>query len=246
MSKDKEKRKDAFFFLVKLGIGWVIGFLSAVIVLTSLFESHIYAVSSLFIGFIIFAIPIMIVEEKNCLKGKYYNLIFTLIGIAIVVAITYFNRGDSGSSVDLNNLNVGMYVYIFVAGMVAIAAMVLPGISGSTLLLIFGLYMPIMNVIKDCMHFKLDKVHVVIIFGLGIVTGVVVTLRLIKKALANFRSQTIYTVIGLMLGSIYAIIMGPQTLETPQSPMSWSTFSILFFIIGGVVVLGLQQLKKIK
>ncbi len=246
VSKDKEKRKDAFFFLVKLGIGWVIGFLSAVIVLTSLFESHIYAVSSLFIGFIIFAIPIMIVEEKNCLKGKYYNLIFTLIGIAIVVAITYFNRGDSGSSVDLNNLNVGMYVYIFVAGMVAIAAMVLPGISGSTLLLIFGLYMPIMNVIKDCMHFKLDKVHVVIIFGLGIVTGVVVTLRLIKKALANFRSQTIYTVIGLMLGSIYAIIMGPQTLETPQSPMSWSTFSILFFIIGGVVVLGLQQLKKIK
>ena len=162
------------------------------------------------------------------------------------MAITYFNRGDSGSSVDLNNLNVGMYVYIFVAGMVAIAAMVLPGISGSTLLLIFGLYMPIMNVIKDCMHFKLDKVHVVIIFGLGIVTGVVVTLRLIKKALANFRSQTIYTVIGLMLGSIYAIIMGPQTLETPQSPMSWSTFSILFFIIGGVVVLGLQQLKKIK
>ena len=246
VSKDKEKRKDAFFFLVKLGIGWVIGFLSAVIVLTSLFESHIYAVSSLFIGFIIFAIPIMIVEEKNCLKGKYYNLIFTLIGIAIVVAITYFNRGDSGSSVDLNNLNVGMYVYIFVAGMVAIAAMVLPGISGSTLLLIFGLYMPIMNVIKDCMHFKLDKVHVVIIFGLGIVTGVVVTLRLIKKALANFRSQTIYTVIGLMLGSIYDIIMGPQTLETPQSPMSWSTFSILFFIIGGVVVLGLQQLKKIK
>lgn len=56
----KEERKDAFVFLIKLGIGWISGFVTAVLILTSVFESHIYYISSLFIGFIIFAIPIVI------------------------------------------------------------------------------------------------------------------------------------------------------------------------------------------
>lgn len=55
----KEERKDAFVFLIKLGIGWISGFVIAVLILTSVFESHIYYISSLFIGFIIFAIPIV-------------------------------------------------------------------------------------------------------------------------------------------------------------------------------------------
>ena len=49
-----------------------------------------------------------------------------------------------------------------------------------------------------------------------------------------------------MLGSIYAVIMGPTTLDTPQPAMTIHNFSILFFIIGGAVILGLQQMKKIK
>ena len=67
----KEKRKEAFFFLLKLGIGWVSGFVIAVLILTSVFESHIYYISSLFIGFIIFAIPIVVKEEKECLGGRF-------------------------------------------------------------------------------------------------------------------------------------------------------------------------------
>ena len=61
----KEERKDAFVFLIKLGIGWISGFVIAVLILTSVFESHIYYISSLFIGFIIFAIPIIFREEKR-------------------------------------------------------------------------------------------------------------------------------------------------------------------------------------
>lgn len=48
-----------------------------------------------------------------------------------------------------------------------------------------------------------------------------------------------------MVGSIYAIIMGPTTLSVPQEALSFSTFSILFFLIGGLVIIGLEQLKKI-
>jgi putative membrane protein len=56
----------------------------------------------------------------------------------------------------------------------------------------------------------------------------------------------IFLIVGLMLGSIYAVIMGPTTLDTPQPAMTIHNFSILFFIIGGVVIFGLQQMKKIK
>ena len=48
-----------------------------------------------------------------------------------------------------------------------------------------------------------------------------------------------------MIGSIYSIIMGPTTLDVPVDAINFSNFSILFFIIGGVVVLGLQKLKSI-
>lgn len=134
---------------------------------------------------------------------------------------------------------------IFIAVMVAISAMVLPGISGSTLLLIFGLYIPIMSAIKEFLHFNLSYLPVLIIFGLGILVGIALVIRLIKIALKKYRSQTIYGIIGLMLGSLYAIVMGATTLEVPQAPMNFETFSIVFFTIGGVVIIGLEKLKTI-
>lgn len=243
---DSKKKKKALFFLVKLGIGWIIGMVLAVLVLTNLFESHIYQVSSVFIGFILFSIPLIVKEEKESLKGKYYNLIFTLIGIAIVALITYFNP-ISGEShvVDISNLNVGLALYMFVAAMVSISAMVLPGISGSTLLLIFGLYIPIISAIKEFLHFNFSYVPALFVFGLGVLFGIVLVIRLIKIALEKYRSQSIYCILGLMIGSIYAIIMGPTTLNATTAPLSISTFSIVFFILGGAIILGLEKVKGI-
>ena len=150
-----EKKKTAFFFLIKLGIGWVTGMVLAILILANVFESHIYAISSLFIGFIIFAIPIVVREELDTLKGKYAYCPFVLVGAAIVCAITYFNPVGGGNSVNLEHLTVTTGIYVFIAGAVAICAMVLPGISGSTLLLIMGLYLPIVTAIKDILHLNL-------------------------------------------------------------------------------------------
>ncbi len=246
ISGSKEERIDAIKFLAKLLAGWAVGMILAVLFLSSAFESHIYAVSSLFLGFIIFAIPVIIKEEKESLVGKYKYLIFTVIGIAIVSAITYFNPiSGSGTSADVNSLNFGLIMYIFVCAMIAISAMVLPGISGSTLLLIFGLYIPIINAIKEFLHLNLNYLPVLIIFGLGVITGILLVIKLIKMALEKFRPQTIYLIIGLMIGSLYAIVMGPTTLEVPQDPMSIGTFSIIFFAIGGAIIFGLQKLKDV-
>lgn len=242
----KKEKKEALLFLIKLGIGWIIGMVLASLILTSLFESHIYSVSSLFLGFIVFSIPIIIKEEKKCLKGKYKNIVFTILGIVVVSLITYFNPiSNGGNIVNITNLNFGLIVYIFISAMIAISAMVLPGISGSTLLLIFGLYMPIMSAIKEFLHMNFSYLPVLVIFGLGVITGIVLVIKLIKMALEKFRSQTVYLIIGLMIGSLYAIVMGPSTLENAQSPMSISTFNIIWFIVGCLIIYGLEKVRKI-
>lgn len=241
-----EKKKTALLFLIKLGIGWVCGFVLAVLILTSVFESHIYYISSLFIGFIIFAIPIVVKEEKESLNSHKKYLFFVLIGIAVVSAITYFNPVSGGTGVDLTHLTPGLAIFVFLAGAIAISAMVLPGISGSTLLLIMGLYLPIITAIKEILHFNFESFWTVFLFGCGILVGAFSVVKLIRKALDKFRAQTIYLIIGLMLGSIYAVIMGPTTLDVPQPAMGLKEFNILFFVIGGVVILGMQKLKDIK
>ena len=245
VSKDSDK-KEALKFLVKLGVGWAIGLILASLVLSSVFETHIYAISSLFIGFILFAIPSIIKEEKDTLKGKYQYLIFTVIGIAVVALLTFFNPTSGGGiNVDINSLNIGICIYAFVVGMVAISAMILPGISGSTILLIFGLYIPIINSIKEVLHLQLEYLPILIVFGFGVLAGIALIIKLVKKALDKYRTQTIYTVIGLMIGSLYAIVMGPTTLKVPQEAMNFGTFNILFFVIGAAVI-GAMEFAKYK
>ena len=241
---EKEKRKEGLKYLMKLGIGWIIGMGLSVLILAKFFESNIYQISSLFLGFIIFSIPLVIKEEKESIKGKYTNIILTIIGILLVSLITYFNSSVI-TSVNLSHLSISTAIYIFLVGMIAISAMILPGISGSTLLLIFGLYIPIITGIKDILHMNFSPIGGIIIFGLGIIVGVLSIIKILKKALNNYRTQTIYLIIGLMIGSIYSIIMGPTTLDIPQNPISINTFSVLFFIIGGIIVLGLQKLKRL-
>ncbi len=238
----KEKIKTALKFLLRLGIGWIAGFVSAVLVLTSVFQQYIYEVSSLFLGFIIFSIPLIIKEEIESIKGKYYNLIFTVLGAGVVVLITILNPNDGGSTASASGIL--SYLYFTLTGMLAISAMVLPGISGSTILLIFGTYLPVMTAIKGLLHFDFSGLTEVIFFAVGIIVGVLLIIRLLKKALEKFRSQTIYAILGLMLGSLYAVVCGPETLkDAPKPAMTFSTFSIIFFIIGGAVIGGLQLLK---
>ncbi len=242
-----KQKKEAIRFLIQLMIGWVIGFILAVLILTAVFEKHIYQVSSLFLGFIVFSIPIVTREERKSFLGHEKNIVYMIAGILVVVLITYFNTASKEEGTkDLIHMSFGTAIYLFVAAMIAISAMVLPGISGSTLLLIFGLYVPVMNAIKSVLSFQMEALPVVIIFGLGVLTGIVTVVRVVKIALEKFRSQTVYTIVGLMIGSLYAIVMGPTTLDIPQQAMSISTFHVLFFIIGGVLIGALQMLKKMQ
>ncbi|MGX8835056.1 DUF368 domain-containing protein [Amedibacillus sp. YH-ame6] len=246
MAGNKQEKINALTFLMKLGVGWVIGFLAAVSVLANIFETRIYEISSLFMGFILFAIPIVVREEKKSLKFNWKTILSFIVGIGIVVLITYFNPvAGKEAGVNLTKLDLGLIFYVFIAAMIAISAMVLPGISGSTLLLIFGLYVPIISAVKSLMGFDFAYLPILVVFGLGILAGVVTVVRLIKWALDKHRPIMVFLIVGMMLGSFYAIIMGPQTLEVPKAPLSFDSFSILWFLVGGVVIFGLQMLKNI-
>ena len=248
ISGNRIDRIKALKFLSKIGIGWIVGFTLSVLFITSIFEKNIYEINSLFLGFIIASIPLIIKSEKRTLAENSKNIIFLIIGIIIVCGLTYFNPLTSGGqsySVKSNNLNLLFIAYLFISGMIAISAMVLPGISGSTILLIFGLYTPVLNGLKEIMKLNFDYLPGIIIFICGILAGALVTVRTVRSLLRKYRAQTIYTIVGLMIGSIYAVIMGPKSLEIPKPPMSVETFSIVFFAVGVTLVPALEKLKTL-
>ena len=58
-------------------------------------------------------------------------------------------------------------------------------------------------------------------------------------------NQTLYVIIGMMIGSLYAIIVGPTTLKVPKEAMNFHNFSIIYFLIGILIVFGLQKMKSL-
>lgn len=249
LSGTKEQRKEALIFLIKVGIGWIIGFLGAMLILSEIFESHIYVVSALFFGLTLFAIPMVIYEERSCMKGRWGCIGFTILGIALVVGISMLSKVLGGGGIAFEGFNIGIMLFTFVAGMIAISAMVLPGISGSTILLAFGVYLPTTNAISAILKFEsFEAVPYLCALALGIVTGIILIIKAVDRALKNYRAQSMYAIIGLMIGSLYAICQGPTTLDEPKDALTFSTVAedpilIVPFIAGGVVLAILEFLR---
>ena len=237
------ERKAALCYLVKLGLGWVVGMGLAASVLAQVFESGIYELSSAFLGLTIASLPFIIREERSTLAGRGHYLVFTLIGITVVVGLSALREAGFGGTLSLLDLQLWQYPYLFLVGALAITAMALPGISGSTLLLVFGAYMPVISALHELMRFHLAVLPGLIVFGCGVLCGIALSIHFIRRALQQYRPQTVYLIIGLMLGSLYAIVMGPATLAVPQAPLSLSTFSIPGFLIGIAVLGGLEAMR---
>ena len=238
-----QKKKKAFLYLIQIGIGWAIGMVLSILALTKIFESHIYAISSVFIGLIIFAIPLVVKDELTVLKKSKWSAVFILIGIAVVVVVTMVHPPVD---FDLAQLTPALGLYVVLCGFISMAVMILPGMSGSTTLLILGMYLPILNAVKDFLHLNFSVLPVILLFVLGVVLGVALASKGIHKALERFRPQMIYLIIGLMLGSIYAVMQGPTSLDVPREAMDFSTFHIGFFLLGGAIIVGLQKLSDLK
>ena len=179
------------------------------------------------------------------IKGKYINIGYTVFGFVLVAGLSILrNSISSGITMDFASLSVFQIAYIFIVGMLAITAMVLPGISGSTLLLIFGVYLPTIKAVHSLMTFDLSVLMGVVALGLGGVFGMVSSVKLIRIAFKKYTSECIYAIVGLVAGSLVAIAYGPTTLQNPQPLLGISNFNVVGFVIGIIVLIVLELSPK--
>lgn len=226
-----------FLLPILLGMGLAIALLSNLF--NYLLSYHEIPTMFFFTGLIIGIIPYLLKTSnfKQTFKTKHYLMI--LIGIIILVIITLLNNGDKHSGETLT-LSFGLIIKYFIAGMFASSAMLLPGISGSFMLLVFGAYGTVMFSISELVNLNFTALPILIIFGLGILTGFMLSSRMIQYFLHHHTTMTFALIIGFVIGSIYAVFPG-----FPENGLVW-IISFLTIIIGFIVsfTLGLITAKS--
>lgn len=229
---NRDFNKETLTFLGKLAIGWIIGFVSAIFVITSIFESHIYQISSLFLGFIVVSILIVFRKERSILNFNLKHTLITIAGTLAVIILVLFQNAQI-ISFSSDSITFTTYIYLFITGAVAISAMLLPGISGSAVLMIFGVYFLIIDSIKEFLTLNFSVFPILLVFGLGIITGAIFATKTINNLFKKHRSSMIHLILGLLVGSLFAIINGPTSIEGQSlAPLSFSNASFIFFLIG--------------
>lgn len=180
-------------FLLSLLIGMAAGLIAGVFGITYLIEHHPILLWSFFFGLIIAS---TIYIAKQVPKWKIVELIALVFGIAIVYWITVAAPAQG---------NYALW-FVFVSGAIAISAMLLPGISGSFILLLMGMYTYIIPTVKDAVKtFAPDKLLVLLVFGTGCLLGMATFARLLSWTFKNFQSPTLAMLTGFMVGSLNKI-----------------------------------------
>ena len=164
-------------------------------------------------------IPFIAAAERTALK-RLRGALFALLDMAVVV-LTLLRGSSALGSVSFASLSL---LYIFLSSAVAITAMVLPGISGSSILLIAGVYLPAIQAVRSFLHMELSVLPGLFALGFGVLAGVALSIHAIRTALHKYRSEMVWLILGLMLGSLYAIVYGAVNLTVPLPPMSLVTF----------------------
>lgn len=236
-------RKVNGTFLITLFSGIFTSILSLSKLLSHLLEAYPVLIWSFFFGLIIASI---IYVGRMIKSWGVKEVIGLILGTVLIVAISLLPTFESSSNL----------IYLFICGAIAICAMILPGISGSFLLLILGVYQAVLGAVSE---FKLD---VIAVFGAGALVGLLSFSRLLKWVLEKYRNTTMSVLTGFLLGSLYKIWPWKETTEfrvnshgeqvpyiqeniVPQG--DWF-YALIFTILGFILLFGIemvgQKLKK--
>ncbi len=205
------KWKANLGFLIPLGLGMAFAIFSFSRLMGWLLAHHEQITYYFFLGLIIGILPYLARESKVTSTFKWYHYLF-LIGSAVLISMLPLNP-EEGTIIVERSLMI--YVSLFFAGFIASAAMILPGISGSLVLLLLGFYSTVINAINT-----LD-ITVIVVVGVGIAAGIVTMSKVIHFCLTHFRIATFAVIIGLVIGSVYVIFPG---WATSFSQMLWFVF----------------------
>jgi len=191
--------KQQLGFLIPLAIGMAIAVLALSRVIEWLFEHYPQPTQFFFMGLILGILPYLFRQADARTAFKPIHFVLLLAGGLVCGSLAFLNPGEGMA---FSTIGVQQYVLLFLAGIVASAAMILPGISGSFMLLVMGVYQTVISAISDL---KLDIIAVV---GFGIVIGILFMSKLISYFMDHYRTATFAIVIGLVIGSLFVVYPG--------------------------------------
>jgi len=192
----EEWRRTDMWFLMRVGIGAVAAIKVCSHLLEWLLVEHPGVTLSFFLGLII---PSLAVPWGMMYRRRVRDLLWLLPGIALTVGVSLaFREGKPVQAV----VNAQQLAVAFVDGVIGICAMILPGISGSFVLLALGEYPKILIHLNELAPLSILWLAC---FGLGCVAGLLAFARFLNFILARWRSATLAFLIGLVLGSFWAL-----------------------------------------
>lgn len=223
-------------------IGMAIGIVGLAFAIVAMFEHIPFQTCMLFIGLILGGVPIL----TGHLKGVRFNLshaVVFLIFFGSIILLQIF--GGQGSDVALTVTPISLFKLVLV-GIVAAATMVIPGVSGSMMLMTMGYYYPVIGSVKDFITalvvFDAPKIiHICMIlipFGIGVVVGIFAVAKLIEMLMDKYEALTYCGIMGLVVASPVVILM-----SAPLAGMSVVTVltGAVTFVVGVVIALCLGK-----
>ncbi len=230
--------KNNVIFCINLGLGILAAFILCSLVLDYTFEHAPIPTILFFIGLIVGSIP-MLLKKVNVKKTiNFSNIIYFLMGIAIVLGVTFLK---SGEEVTFGSFTFLQSIKLLAVGFIAAATLVIPGISGSFMLIVIGYYEPLLKVVTETIKFNniANNLLVLIPFGIGIIIGVIVIVKIIEHLLKKHEEKTYYAIIGFLVASIIGVFSSLFTYTTNTIQI---IIGILLFIVGSY--LSLKVLKN--
>ena len=174
------------------------------------FKYCLFSIVCLFAGFILGSIPGITDElkEKEPTKANIIQLVigFVLAGIIGVFSVI-FKFNDKINALFLERPWY-LYLIIFVVGMFGSSGLIVPGFSGSMLLMVIGFYQPILNLV-DFSNFW-PNVSLGFVFALGVLAGFIILSKLMNKMITNHRIATFSVVVGFIFGSLISLFVNSQ------------------------------------
>ena len=227
-------------FITPIGFGILFSILFFSSILELCLKKYSLPTNIFFIGLIFGSIPIIYKKAiKNGIKKNYF--LYTIISILIVILAASFNK--NGDTQINNDISFIFLLKIFFGGLLAAIAMIIPGISGSFIMVLLGIYPTVINSVSNisrCLLNLSDKNLLLrtgaIIFslGLGLILGILLISRLISVLLEKFYSETYFCILGLIIGSIYGIFASPMTYQSGINNFM-ILISVISFFVGAII-----------
>lgn len=221
-----EDWKKHTLLLLEVGLGGLSGILLFSRLLESFINKYPHVMQYLFMGIIIGGLPVLYRKSVTSCKRDKTDYIFLILGFIIVLLMSSEPEVTTTMAASHGLISI---VFLFIAGIVIAVALVLPGISGSFMLLALGLYNVTLNAINNL------NIPFLIPLGLGIVAGTLGTTKIIEKLLQKYPGKTYMLIMGFVLGSLIPVFPG-----IPGSFQLIASFGA--FVLGFLMILGLGRM----